>query len=378
MKKNIIFKFLFVLAFFQFSCFSVFSQENHNNQKDLFNNQSTSDWLNQLEPLYDLEIFVEPNDGHQKMIDAINQATTSIHMIIFHISDEKMIDALIQAKKRNVDVSIIMDQSSLKNPSSQKVYDTFSNAGINVVKSSKGFSITHIKSFTVDKKVIFITTMNFIKMYFGMRDYGISTTNINFINEFESVFEQDLANANLGKEKITPSLNVANLIWSPVNSQSKLSELINRSNKNVELTVESLSDASVVASLGNAAKRGVQVRIITPECMLGSDPYHNERSLKILVDAGVDSRMMPYPQSIDHPYMHAKTIVSDNKYVFLGSENFSINSLLFAREFGVVTDNEKLIQAVKDTFELDWSHSEKFLSFSAGHCDKKMNLPFND
>lgn len=146
----------------------------------------------------------------------------------------------------------------------------------------------------------------------------------------------------------------------------------------MELTVESLSDASVVASLGNAAKRGVQVRIITPECMLGSDPYHNERSLKILVDAGVDSRMMPYPQSIDHPYMHAKTIVSDNKYVFLGSENFSINSLLFAREFGVVSDNEKLIQAVKDTFELDWSHSEKFLSFSAGHCDKKMNLPFND
>ena len=66
---------------------------------------------------------------------------------------------------------------------------------------------------------------------------------------------------------------------------------------------------------------------------------------------------MPTPSSTDTPYMHAKTIIVDQRVAFLGSENFSYSSLSASRETGVVFSNPNAIQSVNAVFQKDWSNA---------------------
>lgn len=318
--------------------------------------------------LDDIEMTKTPDLGHTKIYELVDHAQSSVHMMIYHLSDEILIQKLIEAKQRGVEVTIIMDNQNASNKSGTLIYDKLVSSGINAVKSSKGFSITHVKSFSVDNKIIFLSTMNFIKSFSLMRDFGLTTSEQSLIQEFENVFQTDLKNSQNGG-KDTPNLSAPNLVWSPVNSRDKITQYIDAAQNDVQVTVENLTDSYVIASLGNAAKRGLKVRVLTPECVLGGT-YNNERGLKILTEAGVMTRVIPSPSSNETPYMHAKTFVVDKQIGFLGSENYSLNSLSYARELGVLFKNPKAIEFLDETFEQDWAKSIKYADLAPNHCDK--------
>lgn len=361
----------FVLVFF----LSVSVSALNSNQSEIQNKSSFqvhtfsggtdvySDFLN----IDDAVMTKTPDLGHTVIYDLIDNAKISIHLMIYHLTDELVVSKLIEAQKRGVEVSIIFDNKTASFGNAKILFQRLLDAGIHIVKSSSGFSISHVKSFSVDNKILFISTMNFIKSFSTMRDYGLTTSEPSLIAEYESVFATDLQNSQTGGT-VTPVLSVNNLVWSPVNSRDKLTALIDSAQNEVRLTVENITDAYITASLGNAAKRGVTVRVLTPECVYGG-AYNNERALKTLNEWGADTRVMPNPVSADVPYMHSKTISIDDKIAFIGSENFSINSLSYAREFGIIFKNNKAISFLNETFDQDWGKSVKFASLPAGHCD---------
>ena len=51
---------------------------------------------------------------------------------------------------------------------------------------------------------------------------------------------------------------------------------------------------------------------------------------------GVAARVMPYPATPRHPYMHAKMMVADDRRAYVGSANYSVNSTTLARELGLL------------------------------------------
>ena len=63
---------------------------------------------------------------------------------------------------------------------------------------------------------------------------------------------------------------------------------------------------------------------------------------------------MPFPASPEIPYVHAKVIVVDKKTTFLGSENFSMNSLLNARELGIIFKDTEIQTRINSLYESDW------------------------
>lgn len=332
-------------------------------QSQILSTDSYSDFLN----IDDAVMTKTPDLGHTVIYNLIDNAQSSIHLMIYHLTDDQVINKLIEAQKRGVEVCIIFDNQTASAGNGKILFQKMLDAGIHIVKSSSGFSISHVKSFSVDKKILFVSTMNFIKSFATMRDYGLTTSEPSLIAEFESVFATDLQNSQTGGT-ITPPLSVNNLVWSPVNSRDKLTALIDSAKNEVRLTVENITDAYITASLGNAAKRGVTVRMLTPECVFGG-AYNNERALKTLNEWGVDTRVTPNPISADIPYMHSKTISVDGQIAFIGSENYSLNSLSYAREFGIIFKNNQAINFLNSTFDQDWEKSVKFASLPAGHCD---------
>jgi phosphatidylserine/phosphatidylglycerophosphate/cardiolipin synthase-like enzyme len=302
-----------------------------------------------------IEFFSSPKQAaHQPIIDAIDQAQHSINMVMFHLSDPAVGSALMFAAKRGVNVRVIFDKGQWRSPKDTQLTEDMKTAGVNVVQASTGFRITHEKAMVIDDKKAMISTMNQIKTFLTMLDFGIFTYDQGVIAEFNKVFEVDWQNASTNS-KDTPELDNPHLIWSPVNAADRLIALIKSSQTRVELMVENLGFDGIQEALISAAQRGVQVRVAVPFCD-AVKPDFDYPFVQALRKGNVDARMLPGPASTALPYLHAKSIVVDQKNVFLGSENFSYSSLNLSREVGIIVSDDTLAGNVDAIFENLWTN----------------------
>ena len=67
-----------------------------------------------------------------------------------------------------------------------------------------------------------------------------------------------------------------------------------------------------------------------------------------------------YSASSKKLYIHAKAIISDGNYAFVGSENFSFNSLNKNRELGIFIKDLSVISAIENTFNFDFQNGKIF------------------
>jgi phosphatidylserine/phosphatidylglycerophosphate/cardiolipin synthase-like enzyme len=264
--------------------------------------------------------------------------------------------------------AILIDRSRRANPKYKTVFDQLAQAKVAVVASSPAFNLTHSKMFIVDGQWAFISTMNLVGHFEEMRDFGLFTQDIDIIKELMLVFTADLDNAK-NKTMNTPALANANLIWSPVNAQQKLADLIDSARSNINLMVENLgSQTMVLEALKRARSRQVVVRLLVPECDLNPNPYYNFQALREMAAVGAEGHVAPYPSSSQIPYIHAKVIVVDHHLAFLGSENFSFTSLTKSRETGVVFSNQTAIQQLEAYFDKDWKSSKPLPATNPNSC----------
>jgi len=57
-------------------------------------------------------------------------------------------------------------------------------------------------------------------------------------------------------------------------------------------------------------------------------------------------------------YMHAKLMIADGSRAFVGSENFSANSLDNNRELGLLIAEPSAIMTLSQTFQQDWDDAQ--------------------
>ena len=140
-----------------------------------------------------------------------------------------------------------------------------------------------------------------------------------------------------------PPASPADLVWSP-GAQDALVALIVSARHELLIENEEMNDEIVVHALQEAARRGVRVEVV----MTRQSDWAS--AFSALVRAGVAVRT--YSASAPF-YIHAKAIVVDpgtpHARVFLGSQNFSVASLLYDRELGIVTTEPALIAAVRQS-----------------------------
>ena len=284
-------------------------------------------------------VFVEPGDGRAPILDEIDAATSSIDLEIYIVTDNAILQALEEAAQRGVNVRVILEQHPFGGDGRQpEIFDRLTRAGIAVRWGNPVFTFTHIKTMVIDRAIALIMNQNLTFTSFTQnREFGVVTTHPEAVRTATAIFEADWTRG--------PEPDPAPLVVSPTNARVQLLDVIRGATSSLDVYAEVLSDREVLGALGEAAKRGVQVRlIVTPS-------PDNANARAALAEAGVQVRLAKAL------YIHAKLIVADNGRAFVGSQNISATSLDQNRELGIIIDDPVGLARLTRTFNLDFAAS---------------------
>ncbi len=284
-------------------------------------------------------LIVQPDDGRDPITSEIASARESIDIFIYIMTDSVIIDSLIDAERRGVEVRVIMDEhpyGGFGNP--EEVVSKLESGGAETKWSSSKFTFTHAKTMLFDRRVVAILNLNLTRSGFDdNREFGVISTWPQDVQLAQAIFEADWD----GK----PANVSDTLVVSPDNSRIVLVDLIDEADESILMYAEVIRDSEIVDRLREAEDRGVEVQIIlSPD----SDPRW-ESIEQQLIESGVEVRIS------NDLYIHAKAIVVDGTAAYVGSQNFTMTSLDENREIGIVLAESALIDRIVSTFATDFS-----------------------
>ncbi len=134
-----------------------------------------------------LSVYFSPADNiiNNALIPLINSARRYIYIPIFAFTDNALADSLIRAKKRGVDVRVILDATNAKNNASKHAY--LRKNGI-LVKTENYAGKLHSKSVIIDDVYSVIGSMNFSKSGNKKNDENVILLKDNKISVFYRKF----------------------------------------------------------------------------------------------------------------------------------------------------------------------------------------------
>jgi phosphatidylserine/phosphatidylglycerophosphate/cardiolipin synthase-like enzyme len=292
-------------------------------------------------------LITEPEEGTASILNLIKNSTSSIDLVMYEFKDKGIADALIDAEKRGVAVRVLLNQGyeGQEEKINEPAYAYLQSRGVSVNWTPNYFSLTHQKTLVVDKNKAFILTFNFTpQYYYTSRDFGILDQDQNDVSAIENTF-----NADWSGQKISLD-NGDDLLWSPGSDKDTIL-LINSAKKEIDIYNEEMNDERIINALSSAAIRGINVKVIMTYQSSFKDEFEQ------LKNAGVNLHLFHGEKEL---YIHAKIIIADSSYAFLGSENFSYTSLDKNRELGIFLSDQKIVNSLIHTFNIDWQNAKEF------------------
>jgi cardiolipin synthase len=296
-------------------------------------------------------LVTEPQDGMQPIYSLMSSARHELDMTMYELADSQSVAILEADAARGVNVRVILDQAYSGGSVNAAAYSALASHGVHV-HWAPGGTIFHQKTITVDDHTSAIMTLNLTSEYYPTsRDFAVVTTDPSDVAAIEQVFATDWTSS--GPPEAGPQ--ATNLVWSP-GAEPPILDLIGSATRSLLVENEEMDDPDVAVALEDAARRGVDVEVV----MTYSSSWVSE--FDDLVDAGV--KVGTY--SPDAPlYIHAKVIVADGATAFVGSQNFSVASLDYNRELGVITSDQALVGPVARIVGSDFASSTRFAPGSA-------------
>lgn len=285
-------------------------------------------------------VFIEPDDAYAPVLSEIDSARCEINLSIYLLSDQRVMDSLAAAHDRGVRVRVQLEEDPFGGgwSSAENVTAWMNDIGIEWRWTPARFQFSHAKYMVIDRQVAVIMNQNLTESAFdGNREFGAVTTNPAIVAETLTVFETDWIDEPLGE-------SLVDLVTSPENSRVALLGMIASAKSSIDLYAEVIRDDDFVAALGDAANRGVRVRLIVNESSDALDQEYNVR----LANLGIEIRFS------GKLYIHAKTLIVDNGVAFIGSQNPTANSFDNNREIGLALDDPIGLYRCSSVFQRDW------------------------
>ena len=297
------------------------------------------------------KLIVLPDDSAKPILDAINAAKRALNVRMFLFTDTSLLDAVIAAKRRGVNVRVMLNPArrsgETENEESRK---TLTAAGVEVRDSNPAFDLTHQKSMVVDNEVGFVESLNWeLKDLTETRDYAIVTTHGHEVAEMVACF-----NADWEHKEFTPHPESA-LIWCPNNGRQRIAKFIDETKHSLWVQNERYQDTVIIERLVRAARRGVKVRILAkrPHSLKPDKLIEGVGGLRILQDVGVKIH------TLKHLKLHAKMLLADGKRAVVGSINLAPGSFDARRELAIETDDHHAVKRLEKTASDDWDLSHR-------------------
>lgn len=290
-----------------------------------------------------VSIFEQPQATELPILEKMKSARQEIFVEVYLLSDKEIIAALQEAQARGVTVKVLLEKHPYEGGSlNAHSAESLKSAGVSVNWTNPLFALTHQKSIVIDGSTAFILNQNLTASAFTKnREYNVIDTNAEDVTEVRNIFLADW-------ERHSFQQTSDHLVVSPDNARPALKEVLQNATQSIDMEMEVFTDPEMQSLLASKAKT-VKVRLILPDL---KKIAANEPTITKLQQAGIQIH------TLHTPYLHAKMILVDQRSAYVGSINFTTQSLDKNRELGIVLSEEKSITQLKNSFEEDWAQSD--------------------
>ncbi len=294
-------------------------------------------------------IIILPDDTKKPIVDAIDQAKNSIKIKMFVFSDPDLINAVIAAKKRGIDVQVMLNPARRsgeeENGETRKLLE---EAGVTVKDSNPAFGLTHEKSMIIDDEIAFIKSLNWAtKNLTVTRDYAVVTNHKHEVDEVVACFQADW-----DRTAFEPGEH-AMMIWCTGNGRDRIARFIDEAKHTLFVQNERYQDSVIIERLVRAAMRGVKVHVM-------ARPPHSLKKDK-LVEAVGGLRIMDDVKikihTLRHLKLHGKMLIADGSRAIVGSINLAPGSFDDRRELAIEVHDEDIVERLHQIAHTDWANS---------------------
>ncbi len=303
-------------------------------------------------------LIVLPDDTGKAIIDAIDGAQKSIRIKMFVFSDPDLLDAVIAARQRGIDVRVMLNPARRTgeedNVESRAALEA---AGVKVKDSNPEFGITHEKSMVVDDTFAFVKSLNWAtKNFTETRDYAIGTHHIHEVEEIAAGFDADW-----DRKKFNPGKD-SYLIWCSGNGRERIARLIDGAKHTLFVQNERYQDAVIIERLVRAAMRGVKVHVMAkpPHSLKKQKLIEGVGGLRIMDDVGIEIH------KLKHLKLHGKMLLADGVRAIVGSINLAPGSFDDRRELAIEVHDEEIVERLTEVAKNDWENSHPLDLTDAG------------
>ncbi|HDM66770.1 MAG TPA: hypothetical protein ENG62_00060, partial [Thermoplasmatales archaeon] len=348
-----------------------------------------------------IQTFVSPDCSYSAITNCIRRAEESIYLNLYTFTNIYLCNELIEALKRNVNITILLDGDPMGGLSEEELMLLgrlqYYGAHISFLGEDdllSRYSFNHGKYMIIDNHIVVIESCNWVENgvprnpYYGNREWGIMIDNKTIASYYLQVFLEDfnpemydsfkynnnfadiylpLPEETYGNYKpcfksknYTGYLKVTPII-SPDNSLEGITRLLSTAEKNIYVeqlyiylswTNDTINP--FIQQLVEKARQGIDVRVI-----MNYNPYYKRISRRVLEtkeyleENDVEVKLIPFNWSYFY-ILHNKGVVVDNQTVLISSINWNKYSVLDNREIGVIIENPSVASYYADVFLYDW------------------------
>ena len=275
-------------------------------------------------------LMIQPGAGIGPLIDGIDQARETIHIVIFRFDRGDIEMALKRAARRGVFVHALVAHTSTGQGGEKllrKLEMRLLADGVTVTRTAADLVRYHDKLMIIDSRQLYMLGFNYTYLDTERsRCFGILTDEPAWVQQAEKLFHADTT-----RQMYTPECD--SFIVSPGNARQHLGAMISAAKKQLLIYDGKLSDPEMMRLLSAKVREGVDVRVIGA-----------------VGRRAVGVQVAPLPMRL-----HAQAIVRDGEQLFLGSQSLRSLELDSRREVGLIVGDPVIARQVMETFEADWA-----------------------
>ena len=372
--------------------------------------------------------LIGPQDGLLDLLNWMEGATSSIQVHLYQMQEPRLVQALMNAASRGLDVKVVLDQGctcsiwSYDDMQKQTGFASeLDNAGAEVFWFGTGndqpYNYIHSKVAVRDGSSVWMSSGNWksssqpapgvrgnvewsvIIEKQQLADIVLQQMELDTNTQFEHITAYSSSDAPNdwtmpGVESVSGgglatsySVDVTGeVLTCPDNCITGITNLIDSANSEVVLSQQTLDvdwywgwgqQSPVISSMYEAAKRGVSVRVIINGAYLDDDDQDIVDLLNEVWNGteGLDTSAIIMSEDDDVSKLHNKGIIVDEKSVLVSSINLGSSAMNRNREMGVVIHSETIAQIYKDAWNMDWNRLDNVTDTDQDGLIDKWELP---
>lgn len=278
--------------------------------------------------------------GYNRYSDQLFATKKKLYMQTYHITYDEFVSDIQTLAKQWVDIQIMLENNRYADNNSndefEKLKNDLSKYWIQIKSDQElGTNFIHSKYVLGDDEYIIQTANMTYSAFWVSREMFVIGHNPSIYNSLTTLFRKDREDQSIQKQDIHPNLAVC-----PIDCRTKIEWLLHSAKQSIYIQTQNIDDQRIINILKQKKQEGIDIQII-----LWRDDDEIFRS-----QYGHD-----WVKILDKPYVHAKSFLIDNEYLFVWSTNLTQNSIDNNREVSIILLDEQNIEKYLQNFQADLS-----------------------